>query len=307
MNQRLNEHSKYYQNEEQKLAQAKIIHGSNTHRLSSECQDYMNLLLGSEPEVVGAAQSGLERISGTMAPDMRSSYASASVVPTLPWNPHLSSTLINASPMTAAASYHISTNSGSSSDNSPSYMPALYQIPRTINTVSNSCADVSETSESSGSQEQGSSDRSRGKSIKRKKADWENQHENLALIDSWKTHFHALKKASGKMKSRLWLKIHTRFQDLCRERNVKSDSKDLAQIKSRVKNLEYEFKQVKMRMNQTGEEGAEKIKKDCSYYEELNSFLGNRDAINLDRMNITSTEIKTALSESAEDEPDSPA
>ena len=94
---------------------------------------------------------------------------------------------------------------------------------------------------------------------------------------------------------------------MCRERNIKSDSKDLAQIKSRVKNLEYEFKQVKMRMNQTGEEGAEKIKKDCSYYEELNSFLGNCDAINPDRINITSTEIKTALSESAQDEPDSPA
>ena len=90
----------------------------------------------------------------------------------------------------------------------------------------------------------------------------------------------------------LWLKIHTRFQDLSRERNVKSDSKDLAHIKNKVKNLEYEFKQVKMRMNQTGKEGAEKIKKDCSYYEELNSFLGNRDAINPDRVNITSTEIK---------------
>ena len=50
--------------------------------------------------------------------------------------------------------------------------------------MSNTYADVSETSESTGSQEQGSSDRSRGKSIKRKKADWVNQHENLALIDS---------------------------------------------------------------------------------------------------------------------------
>ena len=103
MNQRSNEPSRYYQNEEQKLAQPKIIHGSNTRRFSSECQDHINLLLGSEPEV-GAAQSGSERISGTMAPDMRSSYAGASVVPTLLWNPHLFSTPINASPMTAAAS-----------------------------------------------------------------------------------------------------------------------------------------------------------------------------------------------------------
>ena len=62
-----------------------------------------------------------------------------------------------------------------------------------------------------------------------------------------------------------------------------------------------------MRIDKTGEEGTKKIKKDCSYYEQLNSFLGNRDAINPDRMNIKSTEIKTALSESAEDEPDSPA
>ena len=189
----------------------------------------MNLLLGSEPEV-GAAQSRSERISGTMALDMRSSYAGASVVSTLPWNLHLCSKPTNGSPMTAAASYRIPTNSGSSSENSSSYS-ASYPIPRTLNTVSNSYADVSETSESPGSQEQGSSDKSRGKSINRKKADWANQHENLALIDSWKTHFRALKKASGKIKSRLWLKIHTRFQDLCRVRNVKSDSKDLAQIK----------------------------------------------------------------------------
>ena len=62
----------------------------------------MNLLLRSE---VGAAQSGSGRISGTMTPDMRFSYVGVSVVLTLPWNPHLSSTPINASPITAAASY----------------------------------------------------------------------------------------------------------------------------------------------------------------------------------------------------------
>ena len=72
-------------------------------------------------------------------------------------------------------------------------------IPTTINALSNSYADASETPETPGSQEQGSSDRSRGKPIKRKKAHWENQHENAALIDSWKTHFRALKKASGKI------------------------------------------------------------------------------------------------------------
>ena len=55
-------------NEEQKLTHAKVIHGSNTRRFSSESQEYVNLLLRSE---VGAAQSGSGRISGTMALDMR--------------------------------------------------------------------------------------------------------------------------------------------------------------------------------------------------------------------------------------------
>ena len=63
----------------------------------------MNLLLRSE---VGAAQSGRGGY-GTMAPNMRFSYVGVSVVLSLPWNPHLSSTPINASPITAAASYHL--------------------------------------------------------------------------------------------------------------------------------------------------------------------------------------------------------
>ena len=77
-----------------------------------------------------------------------------SVVLTLPWNLHLSSTPINASPITGTASYRLSINSPSSSENSSS------SIPMTINALLNSYADASETPETPGSQEQGSSDRS---------------------------------------------------------------------------------------------------------------------------------------------------
>ena len=110
----------------------------------------MNLLLRSE---VGAAQSGSGRISGTMAPDMRFSCVGVSVVLTLPWNPHLSSTPINASPITAAASYRLPINSCSSSENSSSYLASKNSsssIPMTINALSNSYA--SETPETPGSQ-----------------------------------------------------------------------------------------------------------------------------------------------------------
>ena len=129
----------------------------------------MNLLLRSE---VGAAQSGSGKISGTMAPHMRFSYGGVSVVLTLPWNPHLSSTPINASPITATASYRLPINFCSSSENSSSYLASKNSssylasknssssIPMTINALLNSYADASETPETPGSQEQGSSDRS---------------------------------------------------------------------------------------------------------------------------------------------------
>ena len=87
--------------------------------------------------------------------------------------------------MTAAASYRILTNSGSSSENSSS-CPASYPIPRTISAVSNSHRNKVPVTQI------------RVKVDKKKKADWENQHENLALIDYWKTHFRALKKARSK-------------------------------------------------------------------------------------------------------------
>ena len=142
------------------MALAKVIHGSNTRRFSSESQEYMNLLLRSE---VGAAQLGSGKINGTMAPDMRFSYVGVSVVLTLPWNPHLSSTPINASPITATASYRLPINSCSSSENSSSYLASKNSsssILMTINALLNSYADASETPETPGSQEQGSSDRS---------------------------------------------------------------------------------------------------------------------------------------------------
>ena len=105
-----------------------------------------------------------------------------------------------------AASYRLPVNSCSTFENSSSYLASKNSsssIPRTINVLSNSYPDASETPETPGSQEQGPSDRSRGKSIKRRKAHWENQQENLSLIASWKTHFRALKKASGKIPSQI--------------------------------------------------------------------------------------------------------
>ena len=79
----------------------------------------MNLLLRSE---VGAAQSGqgedkwYNDIGHEIFIRWRISFL------TLPWSPYLSSTPINASPITAAASYRLPMNSCSSSENASSYL-----------------------------------------------------------------------------------------------------------------------------------------------------------------------------------------
>ena len=44
-------------------------------------------------------------------------------------------------------------------------------------------------------------------------------------------------------------------------------------------------------MASTGEEGAKKLQSNCSFYEELDEILGTRDAINPDRMTISSSQI----------------
>ena len=44
-------------------------------------------------------------------------------------------------------------------------------------------------------------------------------------------------------------------------------------------------------MASTGEEGAKKLQSNCVFYEELDDILGRRDAINPDRMTISSSKV----------------
>ena len=70
-----------------------------------------------------------------------------------------------------------------------------------------------------------------------------------------------------------------------------SSNKNLDQLKKRIKNLEYEYRQVRTRMASNGEEGAKKLQSNCAFYEELDDILGTRDAINPDRMTISSSKV----------------
>lgn len=63
----------------------------------------------------------------------------------------------------------------------------------------------------------------------------------------------------------------------------------LPQLKKRIQNLEYEFKNLKVRVKKTGEEGFKKIKQGFPYYDYLDTIIGQRDSVDPSRMQIEST------------------
>ena len=60
-------------------------------------------------------------------------------------------------------------------------------------------------------------------------------------------------------------------------------------MKKRIQNLEYEFKQLKLRASNTGEEGLLRIKQNFPYYDMLDDIMGYRDSVNPDLMEIESS------------------
>ena len=65
----------------------------------------------------------------------------------------------------------------------------------------------------------------------------------------------------------------------------------MEQLKKRVTNLEYEYRQIKTRMNSTGEEGDKKIMGTFEFFHALDEVLGSRHGVNPALMTIESTAI----------------
>lgn len=124
---------------------------------------------------------------------------------------------------------------------------------------------------------------------KRTRVDW-TRDETSILLEIWGALYDSLKSASTAQKKSLWSQILKKFQDKCFDMGV-SSNKNLDQLKKRIKNLEYEYRQVRTKMASTGEEGAKKLQSNCAFHEELDDILGTRDAINPDRMTISSSKV----------------
>ena len=116
-----------------------------------------------------------------------------------------------------------------------------------------------------------------------------NAVETRILIEKWGSKFPKLKGSSVATKKNIWGKILFEFNSACRERSLQNSDKTVEQIKKRINNLEYEYRQIRTKMASTGEEGAMKLKANLAFFDDLDQVLGCRDAVNPDLMPIEST------------------
>ena len=110
-------------------------------------------------------------------------------------------------------------------------------------------------------------------------------NESKDLIRVWGLHYEELKGVSNKDRTRIWNEIYEGF----RNKGHQDNGRVLPQVKKRIQNLEYEFKQLKLRASNTGEEGLLRIKQNFPYYDMLDDIMGYRDSVNPDLMEIESS------------------
>ena len=127
------------------------------------------------------------------------------------------------------------------------------------------------------------------KANRKKRADW-SDHEVIVLCQVWPKNYAKLKKASTKFKNKIWLEIYSEFL------NEVDTKKDLEQIKTKTRTIEKEFKDIKLRMSRTGEEGAAKVKEKIKdTYDLLDQYLSERDSIDPEKMSIISSGLESDI------------
>ena len=100
----------------------------------------------------------------------------------------------------------------------------------------------------------------------------------------WASRFERLKGASNKVRTAIWNEIYENFRSSWDE-----SERTLPQVKKRQQNLEYEFKQLKVKASKTGEEGLNKIKEGFPYYSFFDQTMGYRDNVDPAKIEIESS------------------
>ena len=100
-----------------------------------------------------------------------------------------------------------------------------------------------------------------------------------------------MKGASNKVRTAIWNEIYENFKSSWDESEC-----TLPQVKKRQQNLEYEFKQLKVKVSKTGEEGPNKIKGGFPYYSIFDQTMGYHDSVDPAKMEIESSSFMPSAS-----------
>ena len=90
---------------------------------------------------------------------------------------------------------------------------------------------------------------------------------------AWAPKYDKLKRSNNKAKRIIWEEIWVEYK-----KNVE-DPKDLLKIKTKLKNVERDYKNAKDRMANTGETGALHIKQGVPFFDDIDEYLGHGDAV----------------------------
>ena len=106
--------------------------------------------------------------------------------------------------------------------------------------------------------------------------------------------YNCLKEASTKAKSQILFESYAKFISQLSVLNSNSE-KDLDQVKTKTRSLEKEFKDIKVRMNRTGEGGASRNKEKMKgTYDILDQYLSEEDSIDLSKMKALSSGLESS-------------
>lgn len=104
------------------------------------------------------------------------------------------------------------------------------------------------------------------------------------LINIWSNHYKDLKIASNKRKSSI-------YDDMLRKLlAVFPVGQTQAQMKNKLRYLEKKYKEIKLRLSRSGEGGHSELTEDIPHFNDLDAFLGDRDANNPDLMTIATAD-----------------
>ncbi|KXJ28059.1 Death-associated protein kinase 3 [Exaiptasia diaphana] len=132
--------------------------------------------------------------------------------------------------------------------------------------------------------------------------------ETRILLEVWGPKFEQIKGGTIAIKRDLWRNIATEFENACSKHHLANISMSLDQLRKRVANLEYKYRQVKVQLSVSDETEAHRLKAGFPFFDALDKVLGKTNINNNDftRIHADSAALQSPSTSSVQDELDLP-